>query len=88
MVRILVYGTRLGLSDSQVNSFEREVGFPLVAIFYLMITDRIWCLCTGQEQSELSGVIVEWFYVHQGVPGSRVCQPKHIRLHGILKNLS
>lgn len=85
LVRLLACGMRLGTSDSLGSSFGREIVFPIVAVFNFMIPGHIWCLCPGQEQSELSGVpvIFEWFYIHLGVPGSWVCQSKHIQLHGI-----
>lgn len=68
-------------------SIGKEAGFPLVARLGLTITGHMWCLHTRREQPELSAVpvIFEQFYVHLGVPGSWVCQAKHLRLHGILK---
>lgn len=85
LVRLLACGMRLGPSDSLGSSFGREIVFPMVAVFNLMITGHIWCPCPGQEQSELSAVpvIFEWFYIHLGIPGSWVCQSKHIQLYGI-----
>ena len=85
LVRLLACGMKLGPSDSLGSSFGRETVFPMVAVFNFMITGHIWCLCPGQEQSELSGVpvIFQWFYIHLRVPESWVCQSKHIQLHGI-----